>query len=515
MINLHIFALYQALTLLASISPLLTFANLWQVKEWRFDRLREHVRREGVFRQLFGIIRPAVVLILLIPAVLQLLPNGMWPLLPLIALAALSVVQIALGRQPMPVWTKKAIVQVLLTLLLTSLYLAVLLRPPTLFWVAFLPLLQPFLLAMSWAIFKPLDVFLKQRILSRAAALRESLPDLTVIGVTGSVGKTTTKALLAHLFTNENALVTPAHVNTELGVAQWFLKNVDRKNPPRVLVAEMGAYRRGEIALLCKVLKPQVGVVTFVGRQHIGLFGSQEALRNAKGELVDALPKDGCAFLNGDNGLCASLAEKAACPVVTVGTGSHTDLVAHEIEEIPEGIRFRLDDQPYNVPLHGTHNVTNILLAIAVARELGMSKNVIINRLRSFKSPDQTFAVETRHGVTILNDTHNASVESFTAAINWAKEQPVENRILLTSGLIELGEEQDRAHTELGTLSASVFGRAIFTNKRSATAFGRGYGRQAEILSKTTAPIPRGSLLVCEGRVPQSAIERLIAPQLS
>jgi len=266
----------------------------------------------------------------------------------------------------------------------------------------------------------------------------------------------------------------------------------------------------GEIALLCSIVQPTIGVVTYVGSQHIALFGSQEALCRAKGELIAMLPGTGHAFLNADNARCSALAARAQCPVTTVGTGGRADIEAFEVEETTRGIRFRVEDTTYDVPIHGTHNVTNVLLAIAVAQSLGRAPQEIALRLQSFKPPAHTFDVRTECDVTILDDTHNASPASFEAAIQWARSQPAEQRVLLTSGLIELGEEQDRTHMELGTMAAPVFDRVIFLSGQSAKPFRSGFGREVELLSGRTTPVPPSALLVCIGRMSEETVRRLL-----
>jgi len=518
-------ALLIIVTLFASLSPLLTFANLWQVKEWRIDRLKEHLRNEGYFRQIFGTIRPCILGLLGIFGLLGILTPEQWISASLAALSAVAVLQFLLHKQPKPVWTRKAQVLIgsslLLTLLIAYALLALSLsngRPtPYALLLPIIIILQAPLLFISWTLFKPVDHFLKKRIMDRAKALRAQHPSLTVIGITGSVGKTTTKELLAHILQDQNPLVTPEHVNSEMGVSQWLIQKLERwqesdalRPTPYALIIEMGAYRRGEIATLCDIAKPNLGIVTFIGNQHIALFGSQEELCEAKGELIAALPEDGHAFLNGDSSMCAQLRAKAACPVTTVGTGGPGDLEAFEIEETPRGIRFRVGETMFDLPLHGTHNVTNVLLAIAVAEHLGIERQDIAQKLRTFSPPKQTFEVRQQSGVTVLDDTHNASPASFRAAIDWARTQPAQKKILLSSGLIELGQAQDTTHTELGALASGVFDAAVFLDKKSAKYFEKGLKKNVEILSKNTQKVDAGSLLVCEGRMSPSTIQKLL-----
>ena len=492
------------LALLACLSPLLTFSRLWQLKEWRWDRLREHIKEDGGLRPLFGLIRPLILGLFGFLGLFRILPS--WPLWTLSALAALTIIQIGARRQPFPVWTQKAKALVATALIIDA---AVSYWLQATSWLVLLPLLQPFALALAWMIWRPVDQFLKQRILRRAAKLRAAFPDLRVIGITGSVGKTTTKELLAHILADKKPLVTPEHVNTEMGVAQWLIKELAIHNSQFAIV-EMGAYRRGEIALLCRITKPSLGVLTHIGTQHVGLFGSPEQLRDAKAELIEALPEDGRAFLNGDNARCREVASRARCPVTLVGTGGHLDMEAFDIEETAAGIRFRVEQTVFDVPLHGTHNVTNVLLALAVGRHLGLTLPAMAERLRKFTATPKTFHVRHERGVTILDDTHNASEASMQAAITWAKLQPAIRKILVTPGLIEMGSLGLTVHRELGQLAMQSFDEAVFMNKKSAQQFAQGFKKKVTLFSKETPRIPAGTLLVCSGRMPPSVIERLL-----
>ncbi|MBM3231116.1 UDP-N-acetylmuramoyl-tripeptide--D-alanyl-D-alanine ligase [Candidatus Peregrinibacteria bacterium] len=508
---MRIFVL-PALLLAASLSPALTFAALWQTKEWRIDRLKEHLLAEGWFRQLFGIVRPAVVLVSPLLIVIPFLRIP-WYTAGLTVLAAASAAQLLMHRQRMPVWTMKAKIIVLCSLLMNIIAGYGLLALGS--WeVILLPVLQPCIIAIAWAFLLPVDRVMKRGILRRAQTLRERYPNAIVVGITGSVGKTTTKELLAHILQSPTVLATPAYVNSEMGVAQWLLRELPKfpQTENILLIVEMGAYRTGEIATLCRIAQPQTGVLTFVGSQHVALFGSEEKLLNAKSELIAALPETGRAFVNADCSPCLEAAKKARCAVVRVSTGGHADVEAHDIEETSEGIRFTVDGHRFDVPLHGTHNVTNVLLAIAVAEHLGISREKCTQKLLSFQLPHSTFTVRTERGVTILDDTHNSSPASFRAAIAWAKSQPTQRKILLTPGIIELGEETDRIHTDLGAAARGIVHRVIFTGKRGREAFARGYGSPVEHRNGNTAPVTKDSLLLCIGRIPPPIIDSLLPP---
>lgn len=506
-IHFH-FLTTEALTFIGTLSPLLTLTALWQVKEWRIDRMKECIRSEGFIR-LWGSMRPAFAgIALCLMWALRTSINEVSLALALM-FAALSLAQLLFKRQRMPKWTQKAKLIFVLGLIINAILIRMLDITGTSAIVPFIVLFQPFVLAASWLMTLPIDICLKRKIFKRAASLRESHPNVIAIGVTGSVGKTTVKELLNHILA-ERSVATPAHVNTEMGVSQWLINTLRSAVVPEVLIVEMGAYREGEISLMCSVAKPSLSIVTYVGNQHIALFGSQEKLQRAKGEIVRSLPEDGHAFLNADSVLCAQLKETAPCPVTLVGTGGSNDLEAFDIEETSSGIRFTCLNTVFDLPLHGTHNVTNALLSIAVARHLKMETNVIAQRMRTFVPPEQTFTVNVINGKTVLDDTHNASYSSFKAAVTWAKSQPHETKVLLTCGLIELGTEEEKAHIELGGLCNAVFDRVIFTDKRRMKMFAKGYDKPVEFLEPDTGKIPEASLLVCEGRVAEKSYRQLV-----
>ncbi len=509
-----------ALTIMACMSPLLTLAWLWQVKEWRWDRLREHLRHSGVMRQLWGVVRPIVVL----SSLTVLLTETWWQRfldipVPFVAgtalglLSGLSIIQSIFGQQRVPRWTKKASAIVLFASVLNILTIAFMASDRWLY--IFLPLtviLQPLFLGIGCAAVYPLDQALKLRIMRRAKEARLQHSALTVIAITGSVGKTTTKELLAHILAKKLALITPAHVNTEMGVAQW-MTNVLHSIPDdatQIVITEMGAYRRGEIALLCSIVQPTIGIITYVGEQHLALFGSRQNIVDAKGELFVSLPLHGHAFVNADNEAARQLIAKCRCAVTTIGTESGVDLLASNIEETGKGIRFTVEHVLFDVPLFGTHQTANVLLAIACARSLGMSLDEISTQLRSFHTLSRTFEVRTVSGVRVLDDTHNASPQSFLAGLEWAKQQPEKTKVLLTSGIIELGQAEKPIHEKLALIASNIFEQAYITDEHLMPSFANAFQGRASLMSPNARSLQEGALLVCIGRMSERTMNQLL-----
>lgn len=513
--------LFSVLTVLASLASLLTFARLWQIKEWRFDRLREHLKENGWFRQLFGVLRPLLIGVLLLLSGLRIFWGTDGIIVCLFALAALSLVQMVMSKHR-PVWTSKAKAIVALSAGIISLvaFTMVVFGEMNPEWntllvtlLLIIPLFTPAFTILSWTVLRPIDHALKNKVQKRAMELRASRPNLRVIGITGSVGKTTVKEMLSHLLKNSGAQTTPDRVNTEMGVAAW-ITGILRNEPAdskRILIVEMGAYRKGEIALLCNIAQPNYGIITYVGDQHLSLFGSHEAIIEAKGELFAALPPEGRAFGNSDNDAFEALKSRCRCPVTAVGTGQHADIQATDIEETAQGIRFRALGTTFLVPVAGTHNVTGALLAITAAKELGMNASDIARTMQSFRSMSRTFELKTMQGVTVLDDTYNSSPDSVRAAIEWARTQPQTKKILVLEGIIELGDADARIHLELAALAANVFTEAYAAHARHlAYLRDGGFGARAHPATHRMQKAEKDSLVVFVGRLSPSVMARFI-----
>lgn len=515
--------LLVGLTLLAVLSPLLTSAALFQQKEWRLDRLRAHLLQEGWFNQLFGRVRPLVVLFFFVAfRIIDLLYLDRYLVHltfgTLGILASLSAAQMFTGKQRKPVWTAKALLVAGLSILLVSITvlsgILTILSP-------LLVLASPFIIFIAWVLLLPLDTYLKRRTFARARAVRERLRNPIIIGIAGSVGKTTVKELLGTVLADLKPFVTPEHVNTEMGVSQWLLNLAPRlaMHTSPVLIVEMGAYGKGEIDLLASIIRPTMGVVTAIGSDHLALFKTEQAIIEANGELIRALPPHGHSFLYGDNPGCRSLMSVSPCPVTTVGTGPDATLRATDIVETTTGLQI-FPHQPlpitrFSVPLHGRHNIGNILLAIAVARALNISDARIRELLATHRPLSRTFNVRMEQGVLLVDDTYNISPLSLKAALAWAESRAERPRVLLTSGLMETGAEERRFLEEIGSFARGKVERVIFTADRGRTAFQQGFGLPVELLTEKTVRVESEAVLLCIGRMPRSAIQRLLPPAQS
>ncbi|MDD7968823.1 UDP-N-acetylmuramoyl-tripeptide--D-alanyl-D-alanine ligase [Actinomycetospora lemnae] len=277
---------------------------------------------------------------------------------------------------------------------------------------------------------------------------------LLVVGITGSSGKTSTKDLTAHLLEGLGETVAPpGSFNNELG-HPWTALRATRST--RHLVLELSARNRGHVAALCRVAPPRIGAVLNVGSAHLGEFGSREAIAQAKGELVEALPENGVAVLGADDPVVAAMRERTVARVVHTGRAPAADVRAADVVIDDAGrATFRLvtpvGEAPVRLGLHGAHHVDNALAAAAIAIEAGMDVATVAERLGT-AAPRSRWRMELTErpdGVRVLNDAYNANPESMRAAL--ATLGAMGGRHTAVLGVMaELGDDTARAHSEIG-----------------------------------------------------------------
>jgi UDP-N-acetylmuramoyl-tripeptide--D-alanyl-D-alanine ligase len=295
-----------------------------------------------------------------------------------------------------------------------------------------------------------------------ARAVRDRLSDLTVVGITGSSGKTTTKDLIAQLLSTEAEIVAPAgSFNNELGLPYTVLQAT---TATRYLVLEMGARGSGHIRYLCDIARPDVGVVVNVGVAHIGEFGSVESIATAKSELVESLAPDGIAVLNADDPHVRAMAARTTARVVLAGVA---DDAAYRAEGVTFDDRGRASftlihrDQKadVNLKVSGPHQVGNSLLAAAVAGELGMPLPAVAAALGhlTLVSSRRMDVFDRPDGITVIDDSYNANPGSTAAALRALAGMGTGRRTVAVLGyMAELGDFERSGHEEVGRLAAEL-----------------------------------------------------------
>jgi len=305
--------------------------------------------------------------------------------------------------------------------------------------------------------------------LQRAGAYWRSLHGPRVVAVTGSVGKTSTKEMIAAVLRQRYVtLWSRASFNNEIGLPLTLLH---LNNSHQALVLEMGAYVPGDIRALCHIAHPQVGVVTNVGVSHLERMGTVERIWEAKSELVRALPEEGTAILNWDDERVRRMAEATRARVFTYGLTPDADLWADNVETLGlEGLRFTLHSQgqciPVRLPWLGQHSVHTALRAAAVGLVFGMEWEDILAGLQDTDAQLRILVVPGLRGTKIIDDTYNASPSSVLAALNLLADLDG-RRVAILGDMLELGSYEEVGHRKVGARAAEVVDRLITVGKRA------------------------------------------------
>jgi UDP-N-acetylmuramoyl-tripeptide--D-alanyl-D-alanine ligase len=296
------------------------------------------------------------------------------------------------------------------------------------------------------------------------ALARARLPE-RVVGVTGSVGKTSVKDLLAAVFTTTYSTVASERsFNNEIGVP---LTLANAGDATEVAVIEMGARGVGHIAELCAIARPTIGVVTAVGHVHTELFGTIDDVARGKGELVEALPPTGAAVLNAGDERVLAMRERTRARVVTFGTTTGADVTATDIaldDELRASFALRSPWGHVDVQLaaRGMHQVDNALAAAAAALVSGVTLDAVAAGLaRAGMSPWRMELHRTPAGALVLNDAYNANPISVAAALRSLAALDARNRVAVLGTMAELGTVADEEHHAIGALAASLGIRVI------------------------------------------------------
>ena len=323
----------------------------------------------------------------------------------------------------------------------------------------------PWLLGLANVILRPYQRLENRRyVRSAQRKLREIRP--LVIGISGSFGKTTTKGCVAAaLDAHGPAYPTPASFNSFLGVVRAINEGLEPRH--ETFVAELGSYRIGDVAELCELVEPKIGILTSLGPAHLERFGSMDAIEQAEGELADALPPDGLFLTRADDERCRRVAgDRAKCRVLLFSPAPHpeADVWAENIAVSSGGtdfeIRWREDPDPVALRsrLLGEPNVANLLAAAAVARDLGSTPAQIARALRRVAPPKHRLEpiVNEAGGIVVIDDSYNSNPIGAAAALKVLQAHEAGRRILVTPGMVELGPQEAEENRRLGELAAAV-----------------------------------------------------------
>lgn len=299
--------------------------------------------------------------------------------------------------------------------------------------------------------FRVRDTLVALQELARRARLRLTG---TVVGVTGSAGKTTTKETIAALLLDSLRVgKNEGNLNNHIGLPLSIL----RQSPAeQVYVFEMGMNHLGEIRFLASIARPQVAVVTNVGSAHIENLGSREAIGLAKRELVESLPPDGLAVLNADDPVVSRFGEIHPGRTVTFGLHEGADIRVEELTMGQSGARFQIAGTAFETPVAGKHSVLNVAAAVAVGSELGVPVSVMAERARGLQPAKMRGERQEHNGVTILNDCYNSNPDAAEAMLEYAALLPAARRIAVLGEMRELGPWSVELHRAVGGKAAAL-----------------------------------------------------------
>lgn len=337
---------------------------------------------------------------------------------------------------------------------------------------------QYFIALLAVKINKPVEkcVFLKFK--RMALKKLNSMNNLKVVGITGSYGKTSSKNILNEILNVKyNSITTPKNLNTPYGLIITINNHLDKFD--NVFIAEMGAYKIGEIKELCDLVKPKYGILTRIGKAHMELFGSQENIQKGKFELIESLPSDGVAVLNSDDPLQVNYNLKNKVKVLWIGIDNDADFKASNINVSNIGTTFDLiikgdkNKYKFETKLLGYANIYNILAAIALGYEFGININQLQSAVKSVKPIEHRLELKKNGDIYYIDDAYNSNPVGSKMALDVLNLMPGK-KIIVTPGMIELGSIEDEENTIFGENIADVCDEVILIGDKQTKSIQKG-----------------------------------------
>jgi UDP-N-acetylmuramoyl-tripeptide--D-alanyl-D-alanine ligase len=531
-----------------TIAQLLNWTYWWQVKEYRFDRFRlllgsrDGRRNLGILKvslKLFVILQsiffPHLVSLFIIYQIIQpdpiyidliilsyLFSNLLLPLITFSMLDISYVFKLVNKNFRKPVFTQRAKRIVATGVLFSVLFVTVILftrdyRHSLLF--GELSLLASPYIGILLTI-PSVNKAKKEDIEKARKRLKKVKP--TVIGITGSYGKSSTKEFVSHLLAKRyKTAKTTGSENTEFGVARKTVKYV--KKDTKFFVVEMGAYKKGEVKRLVDIVRPNVGIITGIEPQHLSLFGSIDQIMKTKYELVEGLSKGGIAIFNLSNNYCRKLYQKAKKdrPDLTLlsyglNVKNAADISATVVSESDKGVAFEIKQDGVQKkmlsPIQGGHLVENLLAAILISRMFKIPWEDISLSCNNVKLQDKTMQViKTKKGYTVVDDSYNSTPTGFKAALKHISSYKGK-KLVITPGIIELRELSGQIHKNIASDMVKVgVDNLILTNNDFFKYFKSNPKLENKIdlitkrkdIKKIKKYLKKGSVILVEGRVPK------------
>lgn len=531
-----IYSLFIITWFLREIKTLLFWLYLWQLKEYHIGRFLDHFRTKKGKKLIFNGLLFTKLFLLSIFLLFGLDSFYLLLILLLIYFLESGKLFFDIGRQriKLPVLTVKTFFLFLISLIFIIFsFLFIFFQDSIIEKVLFFDLITPLVISLIVLFFQPITVLWRNRVINKAKRKIDQQKDLLVIGITGSYGKTSTKEFLYKILSQKyNVLKTNKHQNSEIGIAQCVLN--DLKADHDIFIVEMGAYNKGGIKFLTNIVKPDYGILTGLNEQHLATFGSLENIINTKLELIESLPKDGVAILNGSNNIIWNLKDKIdqynnklKKKIVCSVNREKSDFFAADIKEDKKNLFFDLvfknEIKKVNLKLIGRQNIENCLLAIGCAQEIGMDLEEIIKSCNSIESIFGGVRYNKGiNGVDILNSTYSSNPTGVITHLEHLKKWEGK-RIIVMPCLIELGSSSRDKHIEIGKKIGEVCDLAIITTKDQFKLIQEGaqmeglekdkvvfVQKQNRIIEKLQDFFNENNVILLEGRISEKLKKELI-----
>jgi UDP-N-acetylmuramoyl-tripeptide--D-alanyl-D-alanine ligase len=487
----HINMNYLLLTLwfvkTLSVVPQTTY--YWQLKEYRWDRMKAFFLQQGGRQVFFSVFDIIMAIALLLGFFLLYLPAQaiVDPLLFSSVIGVLFLAQIFENSHLLfkrkwkrPRLTIKALLIMALTvgiefsLILGTMYMSqfeLSLSSLTAI-LALLSVLDHDVNAFAVFILNTLSNFQKRKLYKKARQKRLSMSDLKVIGITGSYGKSSVKEFLSQILSTEfEVLKTAKNTNTEIGIANTILKSLKKNH--QIFVCEMGAYKIGEIRVCCAMAKPQIGIFTGLNEQHVALFGSLDNTFKAKWELVQSLSAEGHAIVNADSYELKSRLKPFRGNLIKVS--SHFgDLHFKDLEVETDKLTFTYKHLNFSANLVGGFHAVNVLMAIVAAEQLGMTLQSIQKAVLNLKAPEKTMELKKISRGYIIDESYHVNPDGLRAALKHLDTFKDHIKILFFPGILELGDNAEVIHRSLGEEIANHVDKVFFFDPNFADFLEKG-----------------------------------------
>lgn len=328
-----------------------------------------------------------------------------------------------------------------------------------------------YLLMLANTINLPIEKQINEYYFKDARNMIQASKNLKVVGITGSFGKTSVKHFMhAVLSSKFNVLMTPESFNTKLGVTRTIREHL--KPYHEIFIAEMGAKQTGDVEEICELVDQQYGVLTAIGEQHLETFKSLNNIKQTKYEIIETLPADGVGILNKDDSNIMSYNPANSCRKVYYGVDeSDVDIHAKDISYSSKGMEFTVElrngeTETFKTKLLGKHNVYNILAAIAIGLEMGMTLNEMVKPIRTLEAVSHRLELKRTSGnITIIDDSFNSNPVGSKMALDVLGSMEG-FRMLVTPGMIELGEKEYDLNKALGTYASKKCDYIILVGKK-------------------------------------------------